>query len=351
MTWGRLGFVILLLLIVAPGCASSAGHSRRDLTRFEFERPQMGLPFRLILHTDTPSRATDVAEAVWSRIAELNGILSDYDADSELSRLSRTSGSGTWVIVSPDLANVLGTANDISRDSNGAFDVTVGPEVTLWRRARRQRKLPDQTAMEEARRLSGWTRVELRHRNGRMEAMLLTPGMRLDLGAIAKGYALDQAAAVLRRKGITRFLLSGGGDMIIGDSPPGQLGWTVEAGVFDTAEAQTRRLLCLVNTALATSGDSFQRAEIDGVRYSHIVDPRSGIGLTDHSLVTVIATSAMLADALSTAVSVMGPDDGPALAARRGADVWILRKPGPLVEETRSAGFPTGTAPSPTRLP
>lgn len=309
----------------------------------------MGLPFRLVLYATTPALATNAAEAAWSRIAELNTILSDYEPESELSRLSRTGGSGRWIPLGRDLSRVLIAANTLSRDSNGAFDVTVGPEVALWRRARRQRELPSKAAIHAARLLSGWTLVEIRQRGGIHEALLLRAGMRLDLGAIAKGYALDEAALVLRQMGIQRFLLAGGGDMVMGDPPPRQIGWRIEAGVFDIPEAQTRRFLHLANTALATSGDSFQRAEIGGVRYSHIVDPRTGIGMTDHSLVTVISPSAMLADALSTAVSVIGPAGGPDFAARHGAEVWILRKPVSVVEETRSADFPQGQPPSQVR--
>lgn len=335
--------------LVLAGCAtpSSAKHDR--LLRYEFERPQMGLPFRLVLYATNPALATNAAEAAWSRIAELNAILSDYEPESELSRLSRTSGSGGWVPLGHDLSRVLIAANTLSRDSNGAFDVTVGPEVALWKRTRRQRELPSKAAIDEARRLSGWTLVELRQRDGRHEALLTRSGMRLDLGAIAKGYALDEAALVLRQQGIQRFLLSGGGDMVMGDPPPGQIGWRIEAGVFDTPEAPNRRFLHLANTALATSGDSFQRVEIGGIRYSHIVDPRTGIGMTDHSLVTVISPSAMLADALSTAVSVLGPTEGPDFAARHGAKVWILRKPVSTVEETYSVGFPRGASPAPSR--
>lgn len=341
----RILFVWAGLLLA--GCATSSLGKHHPPSRYEFERPQMGLPFRLVLYATTPALATNAAEAAWSRIAELNAILSDYEPESELSRLSRTGGSGRWIPLGRDLSRVLIAANMLSRDSNGAFDVTVGPEVALWKRARRQRELPSKTAIAEARRLSGWTLVELRRRSGMHEALVARSGMRLDLGAIAKGYALDEAALVLRQAGIRRFLLAGGGDMVMGDPPPGQTGWRVEAGVFDTPEAPTRRLLHLANTALATSGDSFQRAEMGGVRYSHIVDPRTGIGMTDHSLVTVICPSAMLADALSTAVSVLGPTGGPDFAAHHGAEVWILRKPSSKVEETQSAGFPREQTPSP----
>ena len=341
--------LILMAVLMMLGCTTRSPENGHALSRYEFERPQMGLPFRLVLHADTPSKATNAAEAVWSRIAALNAVLSDYEPDSELSQLSKTSGSGMWVPLGTDLARILIAANHLSRDSDGAFDVTVGPEVTLWKRSRRQRELPSKTAIDAARGSSGWTLVELRQRDGKHEAMLVRPGMRLDLGAIAKGYALEEAAIVLRQNGIGSFLLAGSGDMVMGDPPPGQTGWVVEAGVFDAPEAPTRRFLSLSNTALATSGDSFQRAEIGGVRYSHIVDPRTGIGMTDHSLVTVIARSAMLADALSTAVSVLGPEAGPALAVRHGAEVWMLRKPGSTVEEMRSAGFPKGQPPSPSR--
>lgn len=340
---------ILLALVawnLVQGCATPGSSLRPILERHEFERPQMGLPFRLVLYAESSSKANQAAEAVWTRIAALNAALSDYESTSELSRLSRTGGSGTWIPLGADLGKVLITANEISRDSNGAFDVTVGPQVTLWKRARRQRALPSQTAIDEARRTIGWTLLELRFHQGRHEALLVRSDMRLDLGAIAKGYALDEAATVLRRHGIRSFLLSGGGDMIVGEAPPGEAGWKVEAGVFDDPQSTTRRTLVLANTALATSGDTFQRAEIGGIRYSHIVDPRTGVGLTDHSLVTVIASSAMLADALSTTVSVMGPETGLVLARRRGAEVWILRKPGTVLEETRTPGFPQGQTPS-----
>lgn len=346
----RLQIPLLMAVLVMFGCTTPPSRNQPELARYEFERPQMGLPFRLVLHADTPWRATNAAEAVWSRIAALNAVLSDYEPESELSRLSKTSGSGRWVPLGTDLARVLIAANHLSRDSNGAFDVTVGPEVTLWKRSRRQRELPSKSAIDAARKCSGWTLVELRQRDDRHEAMLVRPGMRLDLGAIAKGYALEEAAIILRQKGIQSFLLAGSGDMVLGDPPPGQTGWLVEAGVFDTPDAPTRRFLSLSNTALATSGDSFQRAEIGGIRYSHIVDPRTGIGMTDHSLVTVIARSAMLADALSTAVSVLGPEAGPTLAARLGAEVWMLRKPGSRMEETRSKGFPEGQPSSQSQL-
>lgn len=332
-------WVVAALLVWWSGCATRPASSPGQVERHTFERPQMGLPFRIVVYTRDAAEATQAADAVWNRIAELNASLSDYESESELSRLSRTGGLGQWIPLGPDLARVLTTAQEISKRSDGAFDVTVGPQVLLWRRARRQRELPSPEALASARAATGWEYLHLRRRGSRWEARLDRTGMRLDLGGIAKGYALDEAAAVLRARGITRFLVSGGGDMVLGDPPPEKRGWTVEAGVFDATNAPPPRILSLKRTGLATSGDTFQRAEIGGVRYSHIVDPRTGMGLTDHSLVTVVAPSGMIADALSKVICVLGPERGLPLARRYGADVFLLRKPGAMVEETLSPGF------------
>lgn len=333
----NLNWVITLLIAgLVGGCASNPAP---DLTRHEFERAEMGLPFRLVLYSSEADSARRVAEAAFDRIHELNASLSDYDDDSELSRLSRSSGSGQWVSLSPDLARVLRAAETVSRQSEGAFDITVGPLVQLWKRARRQRELPSATLLAEARAATGWTNVVLRKTASGWQARLLRPGMRLDLGGIAKGYALDEAARVLRHQGVTRFLISGGGDMVVGTPPPGTRGWRVAVGVFDATNAPPVRYVLLRDEALATSGDSVQRAEIGGRRYSHIVDPRTGIGLTDHSLVTVIAGSGMQADALSKVISVLRVERGWPIAREADAEVLLVRMPAERIEEWSSPGF------------
>lgn len=274
----------------------------------------MGLPFRIVLYAPTGAIATNAATAAFARISELNAILSDYEETSELSRLSRSSGSGQWVPLGTDLAWVLKRSEYHSRASGGAFDVTVGPLVQLWRRARRQHELPSPERIAIARRAVGWTNVVLEPGRGTsLRARLDPPGMKLDLGGIAKGYALEEAFAVLRRHGINRALVAGGGDLFAGDPPPDQDGWRIEVGGPSPADSLTSAQFVLLKQAsLCTSGDIFQHVEIGGVRYSHIVDPHTGIGITNRSLVTVIAPSATDADAMATALSVLGP--GPGLA-------------------------------------
>jgi thiamine biosynthesis lipoprotein len=327
----------LLAILVLSAC-STVSRDTEDLQRFEFNEPQMGLPFRIVLYAPDKPSAEAAARAAFDRIRQLNAILSDYEDDSELSRLSRTAGSGRVVRVSDELWFVLKRAQKLAERTDGAFDVTVGPVVSLWRKARREKKLPDAERLAQALQAVGHQRMRLDSRRQTVE--LLAPRMRLDLGAIAKGYATDEAIKVLRRHAITRGLVAGGGDMTLGDRPPGKRGWRIEIAPLDTTNAPPARFVVLGNAGLATSGDRFQHAEIDGKRYSHIVDPRTGIGLTDHSLVTVIAPDGITADGLATAVSVLGPDKGIKLVENTtGAAVHITRLPGNLIETGESRRF------------
>jgi FAD:protein FMN transferase len=321
------------ILAAMAGCASRPA----ELRRFTYEQPQMGVPFRIILYAPNASEAEEAAKAAFGRISELNDVLSDYDTDSELSRLSQTSGHQKQVRVSEDLWRILARSQKLARESGGAFDITAGPIVSQWRKARRERKLPEPGKIEEAKARSGHDKLEL---NGRSRtAELLVPYMRLDMGAIAKGYAVDEGLEVLRRRGFPRALVSGAGDMAAGEPPPGKCGWRVALAPHDASNAPPVDFVSLRNNALATSGDIFQHVEIDGARYSHIVDPRTGFGLTDRSLVVVIARSCTTADSLSTAISVLGAAAGLPLAERYGACARMLRMPAANVEISQSPCF------------
>lgn len=323
-------------------CRPASDRPRASLdtatNRFEFNQPQMGLPFRIVLYAADRGSAQAAAAAAFARIAQLNDILSDYDTDSELSRLSRTAAQPEPVPVSRDLWIVLERSQHLAARTDGAFDITVGPLVNLWRKARRERKLPRADLLAQARTRVGWRHLQLDSQ--RQTARLLVPEMRLDLGAIAKGYATDEALKVLGRRGITRALISGGGDMTAGDPPPQRPGWRVEIGASDASNAPPARSVWLKNAGLATSGDIFQHLEIDGVRYSHIIDPHTGVGLTDHALVTVIAPDGITADSLSTAISVLGPEKGLRLIELTpNTDAQILRKPDKEIQVSASRGF------------
>lgn len=329
----------MCLALTTPLCSSLfAQEAKEPLTRFEFEEPQMGVPFRIVLYAPNSSGAEAAAQAAFKRVAQLNEIMSDYETDSELNELSRTSGKGQAVHLSDDLWFVLEQAERFGEMSGGAFDITVGPVVSLWRKARRVRELPDSPHLKQALAAVGYKKLRLNSHDRTAE--LLVPGMKLDLGGIAKGYALDQEIKVLAAQGIEHALVSGGGDLAVSEPPPGQPGWRIEIAPLDVPNAPPRKFVRLKNAALATSGDLFQHLEIDGKRYSHVVDPRTGIGLTDHNLVTIIAPDGMTADALAKVVGVLGAEKGfPIIQKVAQVEARTVRKPADIVELKETPGF------------
>lgn len=276
----------------------------------EFSAVHMGMPVRIVLYARDDATARNAASTAFQRIADLEDALSRFRPDNEL-RLLETS-AGEWIEVGPDLFAVLERALPVAAASGGAFDPTVAPLAALWRDARRTGTLPDSASLAAARSLVNWQMVQL---DGERRAVRLArPGIRLDLGGIAKGFILQEALQSLRAAGVRSALIEAGGDIVVGDPPPGEQGWKIHAPGTDPEFAA--RAASLANAAIAASGDAAQFIEIDGVRYSHIIDPRTGLGVSHGLTVHVIATDAALADALATALSVTGPGGGPALLAR-----------------------------------
>lgn len=238
----------------------------------------------------------------------LNTILSNYETDSELSLLGYGAGLGNWTVVSDDLWNVIARAQKLSVTSEGAFDFTLGPATALWRKVRREKKMPALNVLDSMMRFTGWHRLLLCPED--QSVCLTVPGMRLDPGGIAKGFALDEGLKELGPVGISSALISGGGDMVVLNAPPGLEGWQVRMADFEGAKEEAG-IIDLENQAIATSGDLFQFVEIEGNRYSHILNPKTGLGLTQRILVSVIAPTGMEADSLATTLSVLGPEKSP----------------------------------------
>lgn len=317
--------MVLCVAALAPAAGAWAAPRRdRPPERYEFAQLHMGVKVRLVVYARDEPAATRACRAAFARFAELEQILSDYRPDSELMRLCARAG-GEPVRVSRDLYTVLSHAMALARRSEGAFDPTVGPVVALWRTARKAGRLPPDDALRQARALVGWRHLRLEA--APRTARLALPGMRLDLGGIAKGFAADAALAALKQHGVSRALIEAGGDIVVGDAPPGQEGWRIEVpGIGPDGAART---LVVANQAVSTSGDTEQFVEIDGRRYSHVVDPRTGLGLTTRVAATVVARRGLLADGLSTTACVLGPEKGPALVASYPGAVVYLRVAGP----------------------
>ncbi|MCL2710289.1 MAG: FAD:protein FMN transferase [Planctomycetaceae bacterium] len=267
--------------------------------RFEFTELHMGVDVRIILYAPSSEVAERVAKEAFASFHALNAIMSDYDSESELMLLDASRG---WIRVSDDLFAVLKAAKHYSTISDGMFDVTVGPMVRLWRRSRRQQELPREQLVEQAKQLVGNHLWEIDEKT--QSVRLLKADMKFDLGAIAKGYAIDKAFEIIERHGITSQLVDAGGDFRLGAAPPGTEGWRIAKG---------DEIVWMKNTAMATSGGRFQFVVIDGVRYAHIVDPRTGLGITGSQTVHIIAPTAMEADTLATAVILLGREKGQAL--------------------------------------
>ena len=318
-----------------------------QLTRFTFTEPHMGTKFKIVLYAANEPAAQQAAQAAFERIAMLDAIMSDYRDTSELMQLCQKAGGGP-VPVSEPLFFVLTRAQEVSRLSEGAFDVTVGPIVRLWRRARKTQQLPDPEKLKQARALVGYQNIRLNDKDRSVQ--LLKPGMRLDLGGIAKGYAADEALRVLEKHGIHRALIAAGGDIAVSGPPPDAEGWTIGIAPLEDPNQKPSRYLLLHDAAVSTSGDAEQYVEIEGKRYSHIVDPRTGIGLVGRQSVTVVARHGIMADSLTKVVSVLGPERG--LAIIEGLD-WaaalVVRKTAKGKESIASKRFPEFSSPKETK--
>jgi thiamine biosynthesis lipoprotein len=319
---GRSARVLALLITViaiVPGVALPIEPLPAQSVRREFTELHMGVAVRIVLYAPNDSTAREAARAAFARIAALEAIMSDYRPASELRRLSGAA-PGRPIAISAEMCDVLRRALEIARASGGGFDPTIGPLVALWRDTRRTGALPAADELAPARSRVGWRRV---HLDGSACTVALEPGTQLDLGGIAKGYIVDQALATLAERGVGSALIEAGGDIVVGDAPPGTRGWRIAVPHADPSLAT--RAASLVNAAISTSGDSEQFVEIGGRRYSHIIDPRTGVGTTAGTLATVIARDGATADALATALAVLGPSGSAELIGRHPSAIAAVR--------------------------
>jgi thiamine biosynthesis lipoprotein len=194
------------------------------------------------------------------------------------------------------------TAHSLARDTEGAFDATAGPYVKLWREARSAGRRPDEAALRAARSAVGWSKMHIDPES--RTVALLAPGMSLDLGGIAKGYAVDRAVRRLRELGFNQSLVALAGDIAVGDPPPRTDGWRIAIASRTTIKPDSHVLL-LSNACVSTSGDAEQFIEIAGVRHSHVIDPRTGLGITNGTTATVVADRGEVADGLASTMCIL----------------------------------------------
>ncbi len=273
------------------------------LTRFEFEQKLMGTACLITVFADNAKEAQAASDAAFAEMARLESVMSDYIQsfpDSELLQLAKhaSEDEGDAREVSNDLWPVLVRSVEVHDATDGAFDITAKPFTNMWRTSRQRRELPPKEAIDRMRPFVGMQHLVLDH--DKQTARLAKPGAWLDLGGIAKGYIADRALDVLKQRGLTIAQVQAGGDMALGDAPPGLEGWPIHVGDFPQDEGEAGLSFWHSNGGVSVSGDAFRFVEIDGVRYSHVIDPRTGLGVTGSRYCCVKGPSAFATDAAAT---------------------------------------------------
>jgi len=329
---------VLIVLHVAQIRLASA----QPAVRFEFTETHMGSPVHIVLYTTEVQTAKNAALKAYARVAELDRIFSDYNPESELMKLVDRFAEKDRepVSVSRDLFDILQKSHRISEATGGAFDITAAPVIRQWRRARRDRKLPTSKNIQEAMSRVGFQRVKLIEAEKRVQ---LEPGTRLDLGGIAKGYTALEALKTLQNLNIQSALVSVAGDIAVGSAPPEQTGWRVAVAGLNPSKDEPLFYLKLTNASISTSGDAERFVEIEGRRYSHIVDTKTGLGIERRATVTVVATDGSAADAYATALYALGVDGVDLLGRLKNPPVlavsWLEQTADGKIEKRTNAAF------------
>ena len=306
----------MLALAWGLGCAAGGEPRAPEWERQEYRQVCMGVQARIVLWTRDHDSGVEAARAAFARLAAAERALSDWLVDGELARLEARAGTGP-VPVSDDLYGCLERALEFARASDGAFDPSVGALTRLWRAARAMDEAPDPAALASARATVGWRDVRLAADARAVE--LARAGTRLDLGGIGKGWGADVALAELAAHGVERALVALAGDVALGAPPPGAEAWRIAA-------PEVGRVLELARCGVSSSGDSEQFFVLEGERTSHLIEPRSGVGVVGRASLTVVAPDAATADGLASALSILGPQGEAQLLAAFPA-ARVLRAP------------------------
>jgi len=331
------GFVACALALApALGCAKGVVRAAQvpvgevAATRHRFTGSAMGAAVEVVIEETEDAagreRARAAARAALVELERLDFTLSDWKSTSELSQFNRS--TAPRVSASEDLRAVLARALEVAESSDGLYDPTIGPLVKLWRASRATGTLPDRATLESARARVGWRGLSI---DG-PDIVRADTAVALDFGGIGKGYGAVRAVEAARSAGAPRVLVAVAGDIAAGDAPRDGSGWSVEIAAESPALGAER--VALENGAISTSGASVQWVEIDGVRYAHIVDPRTGLGARTLAQVTVIGPLGASVDALGTALALTRDDrEAAAILARfprhsarierNGAAAWI----------------------------
>jgi len=305
--------------------------------RVQRSRPLLGTYVTVTLYSSERETGLAAISEAFAEFTRVDRLLSIHRDGTALMQVNQRAGTGP-VTVPPELADLLARVLSISRDSGGAFDPTIQPLAELWGFIWKEHRMPSEQELADALPRVDYRKVMVEQDRPRVR--FADPGMAIDPGGFGKGYAVDRAIERLRDLGIENAMVRAGGDLRVIGAPPGQDSWAVQ--LEDPAREGRRVTIPLRNRALSTSGDYENFFEIDGRRYSHLLDPRTGLPVRGVASCTVIADSCLESDTWATALFVMGPE----IALSRFGNRFPCRfmtsadSENPAFTELRSEGFP-----------
>jgi thiamine biosynthesis lipoprotein len=292
---------------------------------------KMGSPFNLIIVSTDSNKAKHLAQKSYELVDSLNHIFSNYDSSSELSKINASAGLLPYKM-STAMLDLVQKSQYAYIQSKGAYDISIGPLSSLWRNARKAKLFPEASTVLATKKLVGFAQIKINKRLGTI--FLPVSGMQLDFGGIAKGYIAGWVINYLKANGIQQALADAGGDIVMSGAPLNQKGWLIGVNLPETTDELLNKKLQISNCSVATSGDVFQFIEYKGVKYSHIINPLTGYGVTNLRNVTIIAKTGSTADWLATACSILPIQEAKQLAISHQAALLITTlKNGKLVFE------------------
>lgn len=299
--------------------------------KFSYSEMKMGSAFNLIIVSADSNKANHLARKSYELVDSLNHIFSNYDSSSELSKINASAGLLPYKM-SRAMLDLVQKSQYAYIQSKGAYDISIGPLSSLWRNARKAKLFPEASTVLATKKLVGLNQVKINKRLGTI--FLPNANMQLDFGGIAKGYIAQWVINFLKANGIQQALVDAGGDIVMSGPPLNQQGWLIGVNLPETTDQLLNKKLQLSNCSVATSGDVYQFIEYKGVKYSHIINPLTGYGVTNLRNVTIVAKTGATADWLATACSILPIKEAKQLAISHQAALLITTlKNGKLVFE------------------
>lgn len=285
----------------------------KELQHFSFTEPHMGTLFRVDLYAEQEELAKKAVDLAFQEIETINLCASDYLPDSELTRFNLAPPHQPFQ-ASPVFFDLVKRSVKLHEQTKGAFDITTDYSIQAWRRAKRQARLPESEEIKRALSMTQIEALEFNEAQGFITKKI--KNLRINLGGIGKGYAADKALAVLKSQGFPIAMVAGSGDIALGAAPPQTKGWKVTLKRGNPLDEDL--VLELSHAGISTSGDTQQFFMLDGKTYSHVIDPKTGLGLSNRLICTVIAPNATLSDSFDNAMCVLGVTEGLQVLAQHG---------------------------------